>query len=47
MEEIEETDFYETPAANQLATAYRKCQCGCPDTCDWLFLICIFLALYI
>lgn len=41
-----ESDFYETPAAVQLAEAYthnHQCNCGC----DLFFLVCIFLALNI
>lgn len=41
-----ESDFYDTPEAGQLAQAYQN-HISQDKHSDWLFLICLFLALYV
>lgn len=41
---INESDFYESNAANELVEAYQK-EAFKGKTNDWLFLICLFLTL--
>lgn len=42
-----EVDFYDTPAADQLAAAYQTNTTKSNHRHDWLFLVCLFLALKI
>ena len=42
-----DSDFYDTPVGDQLAQAYRDNDHKNKRAHDWLFLICLFLALKI